>query len=62
MSDVVDFTILVTMPHGLRVKRVIQREGEDYSKDWHDTWQEAMDNYFDTMRPPNSFDLIVEAK
>jgi uridine kinase len=62
LSDVVDFTILVTMPHGQRVKRAIEREGADYSKDWHDTWQEAMDHYFDTMRPPDSFDLVVETK
>jgi uridine kinase len=62
LSDVVDFAILVTMPHGQRVERVIEREGEDHSKDWHATWQEAMDHYFDTMRPPSSFDLVVEAK
>ncbi len=60
LSDIVDYTILITVPHEKRVTRVIAREGEDYSKDWHDTWQASMEYYFTVMRPPESFDLIVE--
>lgn len=62
LSDVVDYTILITLPHEARVRRVIEREGEAYSKDWHDTWQASMDYYFTVMRPPESFDLIVETR
>ena len=60
LRDVVDYTVLITMPHEQRVRRIIEREGEEYSKDWHATWQASMDHYFTVMRPPGSFDLIVE--
>lgn len=62
LNDVVDYTILLTMPEEERVKRVIEREGEAYSEDWHNTWQESMNHYFLTLSPPESFDLVVGTK
>jgi uridine kinase len=59
LSDVVDYRILVEAPSNVRVNRVVEREGEEYSEDWHSTWQEAMDYYFEKIRPPESFDLVV---
>jgi uridine kinase len=60
LSDLVDFSILVTASEDTRVGRVVGREGKDYSDDWHQTWQDAMDYYFKEVRPPETFDLIVE--
>lgn len=62
LRDVVNFSVLVEAPKNLRVGRVKQREGENYSYDWHATWQEAMEFYFTRISPPETFDLVVESK
>ena len=62
LQDCLDLTVLVRVPKELRVARIVKREGAEYSDDWHATWQEAMDYYFDRMRPPESFDLIVSGE
>jgi uridine kinase len=62
LQDIVDLTVLVQTRKDVRVGRIIQREGAEYSEMWHATWQKAMDYYFEKMRPPESFDLIVDGE
>lgn len=60
LRDVVDFSVLVEAPREVHVSRVKQREGEKYSEDWHKTWEEGMEYYFEKISPPESFDLVVQ--
>jgi uridine kinase len=60
LRDVIDYSILVEAPKEVHVSRVKQREGEEYSDDWHKTWEESMEYYFAKISPPETFDLIVQ--
>src|SRR5262245_9027309 len=62
LQDVLDLAVLVQTGKDVRVGRIIQREGAEYSEMWHATWQKAMDYYFEIVRPPESFDLIVDSE
>jgi uridine kinase len=59
LSDVLDLSILVTLPDSVRRMRLLQREGEDFMSEWHAIWDEAEDFYFGTIRPPEPFDLVI---
>jgi hypothetical protein len=60
LADLVDLSILVTLPDAVRRARLREREGEDYTSAWHAIWDEAEDYYFGTIRPPEAFDLVIE--
>lgn len=60
LRDVIDFSVLVETPKDVHMDRVKRREGEDYSEDWHATWQESMEYYFEKISPPKTFDLVVQ--
>lgn len=60
LEDLVDFTVLVTMPDDTaRRRRLIAREGAEYMAAWHQMWDAAEQHYFTKVRPPSSFDLVV---
>ncbi|TJY44512.1 hypothetical protein E5161_03805 [Cohnella pontilimi] len=59
LSDVVHLTILVNVIPELRRHRHNIREGSS-DTEWHARWDAAEDYYFSELRPPSTFDLIVE--
>ncbi len=59
LADLIDLTILVTLDDATRQERLRQREGEDITSAWQAVWDEAEDYYFDTIRPPETFDLVI---
>ena len=60
LADLIDLSILVTLPDHVRRARLLQREGEDAMSEWHAIWDEAENDYFGRVRPPEAFDLIIE--
>lgn len=60
LQDITDVRILVEVPSDNdRRKRLREREGEDFMKDWHARWDEAEDYYFTKVRSRDSFDLVI---
>lgn len=59
LADLIDLSILVTLPDDVRRERLRRREGEDFVSEWHAIWDEAEDWYFGIARPPGSFDLVI---
>lgn len=61
LRDIVDFSVLIEVSdRDTRVSRVKEREGNEYSDDWHKIWEGSMEYYFEKISPPGSFDLIVQ--
>lgn len=60
LADVIDLSVLVTLPDAVRRARLLQREGEDFMAEWHAIWDEAEEFYFSTVRPPEAFDVVIE--
>jgi predicted GIY-YIG superfamily endonuclease/uridine kinase len=60
LSDLVDLRILVQLPDAVRRERLRLREGADYVERWHAVWDEAEDYYFTQVRPPSSFDVVID--
>src|SRR3989344_1896451 len=47
LQDIIDFSVLVEVPNDAnRRARLIERESEEYMKDWHGRWDVAEDYYF----------------
>jgi uridine kinase len=59
LCDLIDFSILVDVPKEERHARLDDRQDEAFSEYWHGLWDEVEDYYFETIRPKNSFDLVV---
>jgi len=60
LADLVDLSILVTLPDDVRLARLKQREGEDLLSEWQSIWDEAEELYFGTVRTPEDFDMVIE--
>jgi uridine kinase len=60
LADLIDLSVLVVLDDAVRRERLRQREGEDYASSWHQVWDEAEDWYFTRVRPPETFDLVIE--
>lgn len=58
LRDLLDLTILATVPSAVRHARLIAREGE--IGPWEVQWHEAEDWYFAEAAPPASFDLVLD--
>ena len=61
LADVVDCTILVEAPSTTRDARLGRREDEAFLETWHERWDAAEDYYFTEIRPPESFDIVVDS-
>lgn len=59
LANVIDLSILVTLPDATRWERLLQREGEAFMSEWHGIWDEAEEHYFGTVRPAEGFDLVI---
>ncbi|MCQ6557099.1 uridine kinase family protein [Paenibacillus mendelii] len=59
ISDIVHLTVLINVTPQARYERHNLREGHD-DADWHARWDSAEDYYFTAVRPPLSFDLVID--
>jgi len=60
LSDLIDWSVLVDVPIGIRHARLAQREEADFLAAWHSRWDSAEAWYLETVRPKSSFDRVVE--
>jgi uridine kinase len=60
LADLVDLSVLVELPASLRFARLAAREEPAFLEAWHDRWEVAEDYYFTHLRPPASFDLVID--
>jgi len=59
LSDLVDFSILVNVSVKERHARTSRREDPAFLERWHQLWDPVEDYYHNTLRPPDSYDLVV---
>jgi uridine kinase len=60
LRDLIDISVLVECADKLRKKRLIEREGDEFMKDWHSKWDEVEDYYFNELMPKSKFDFVIE--
>jgi len=60
LADLVDLSILVEIPESLRLARLTARDSPAFLAAWHARWDVAEDYYFTHLRPPDSFDLVID--
>jgi uridine kinase len=61
LSDLIDLSVLIDAPARIRHRRLAAREEATFLAAWHARWDVAEEFYFTHVRPPSSFDLVVEA-
>lgn len=54
-----DFKIWVDAPHDVRVKRMIEREGEAVAREWQANWLEREERYLAVDRPDMRADVVM---
>ena len=59
MADLMDLSILVETPNEQRLARLAQREDQEFLAQWHARWDAVEEFYFTSVRPRESFDIIV---
>ena len=59
LSDLVDLSVLVDVSMRERHRRTAKRDEPEFLRYWHAIWDDVEAYYFDQVRPPQSFDLIV---
>lgn len=60
LADLVGLSVLVEAPEAVRRERLTARESETFLLEWHRRWDPAERHYFGKVRPPASFDLVVQ--
>ena len=60
LADLVDLSILVRAPQSARRERLALRDGPEHFHEWFARWGVAEAHYFEMVRPPDSFDVVVE--
>jgi len=59
LADLIDLSVLVDVPVGVRHARLAAREDKDFLAAWHARWDAAEEYYFTEVRPKSSFDLVI---
>lgn len=59
LHDLLDLRVLLDVPHDVRRRRRLEREGDDHRPDWDARWSAAEDHYFGTTMTPDRFDLVL---
>jgi uridine kinase len=59
LSHLLTLRVLLDVPRGVRRERLLRREGERYRAEWEARWGEAEDLYFESVMPPDAFDLVL---
>ena len=60
LADVVDLSVLVEAAKATRQARLAAREAPDFLQQWHARWGPAEDYYFEHVRPPSAFDVVLQ--
>lgn len=60
LSDLIDCAVLIETPTATRQLRLATREDAAFLAAWHERWDAAEAYYFTAVRPPASFDIIVD--
>ena len=60
LSDLIDIAVLVDAPTSVRRARSLARgDSPEFLSGWHRIWDEVEVYYFDHVRPPSSFDIVL---
>jgi len=60
LSDLIDIAVLVDAPSSVRHARALARgDSPEFLSVWHQIWDEVEVYYFDHVRPPSSFDIVL---
>jgi uridine kinase len=59
LTDLIDLSVLVDVPAGIRHERLAAREDSRFLASWHARWDRAEEYYFTHVRPKSSFDCVV---
>jgi uridine kinase len=62
LHEILDLRVLVDIPDEVRRRRLLEREGEAYRSEWEARWSAAEEWYFNTVMPPERFDLILRSR
>lgn len=62
LHDLLDLRVLLAAPRDVRLRRLVDRDGDDHDVVWAARWSAAEDHYFATVMPPERFDLVLEAR
>ncbi|HSP28368.1 MAG TPA: hypothetical protein VLN74_07450 [Ilumatobacteraceae bacterium] len=57
LHDLLDLRVLLDIPHDIRRRQLLGREGDSFRADWEARWSAAEDHYFSVVMPPDLFDL-----
>jgi uridine kinase len=60
LADIIDLSVLVDAARKVRHDRLQAREDPELLAAWHARWDAAEEVYFSQIRPPSSFDLVVD--
>ncbi|MDQ3698316.1 MAG: (d)CMP kinase [Gemmatimonadota bacterium] len=60
LADLIDLSILIEVPAAVRLQRLAAREAPAFFAAWHARWDAAEAFHFTHVRPPATFDLIVD--
>jgi len=60
LADLIDLSVLIDASEAVRSVRLAARESADFLRAWHDRWDGAEAYYFRYVRPPSSFDVVVD--
>ncbi|HEY2375247.1 MAG TPA: AAA family ATPase [Gemmatimonadaceae bacterium] len=60
LADLIDLAVLIDAPAPVRHQRLAAREQQDFLEAWHRRWDGAEAFYFTEVRPPESFDLVID--
>jgi len=60
LYDLYDLTVWVEAPHAVRLRRGIERDGEEARERWLKEWMPEEDRYISAFRPAARADVIVD--
>jgi len=60
LADVLDLSVLVEAAPTTREARLAAREAPDFLRQWHARWDLAEEYYFGHVRPPSTFDVVLQ--
>jgi para-aminobenzoate synthetase len=60
LGDLIDLAVLVDLHSKTRHLRVAARgDNAEFLAKWHESWDDVETYYFEQVRPPDSFDLVI---
>ena len=62
LRDLLDLTVLVEVPDGVRRRRLAARKDQSFQARWHLRWDPAEDYYFGMLRPREAFDVTLSGE